>query len=111
MWLPERRVYAADKREINGDGRENNWTVDPWLTGPKHQLSSENSSSSCCHSTLRNQSLLSSLSYLHCPLSPHPVPVLASVSLHPLSTFTHYKPTPDPAPVPLTQDCCKAQNG
>lgn len=40
MWLPERR--AADKREINGDGSENNWTVDPWLTGPKHQLSSEN---------------------------------------------------------------------
>lgn len=71
--------------------------------GPKAPaLIWKHSPSSCCHSTLRNQSLLSSLSYLHCPLSPHPVPVLASVSLHPLSRTInpHQKRRHSPSLIP-----------
>lgn len=98
-------------------GSENNWTVDLWLTGPKHQLSSENIHrhraatarcviNHCCQVSVTctahyHRILFLSLLQFHFTHFPH---------------FTHYKPTPEattqplshPAPVTLTQDCCKA---
>lgn len=109
-------AYAADKREINGDGSENNWAVDPWLTGPKLQLSSENIHrhraatarcviNHCCQVSVTctahyHRILFLSLLRFHFTHFPH------SRTINP-----HQKPLSHPAPVTLTQDCCKAQNG